>query len=124
MNIALRIRKIREVRRMKQASVAASMNITQQAYSFLEQGANNARLDTLKRFCITMNVELSFLVAMDVPVTEETVERFGSMNYNEFVTNYKKMEQKIEIFDELLRGKAESPRMHSINNTDATARRA
>lgn len=124
MTIASRIRKIREVRGWKQTAVAASMNITQQAYSCLEQGANNARLETLKRFCAVMNVELAFLVAVDVPVTEETVERFGSTNYNEFLNSYKKLEQKLEIFDELLRGKAETNINHHMSTMNVPIRKA
>ncbi len=104
MTIASRIRKIREIRGWKQTAVALSMNITQQGYSCLEQGASNARLETLKRFCDVMNVDLPFLVAVDVPVTAETLVAFGEKNYNEFLTTYKKLEQKIEIFDELLKG--------------------
>jgi transcriptional regulator with XRE-family HTH domain len=102
MIIASRIRKIREIRGWKQTAIASSMNITQQAYSCLEQGAGNARLETLKRFCNIMNVELSYLIAVDVPVTEETLERFGSKSYNEFLTGFRKMEQKLEIYEELL----------------------
>ena len=106
MTISNRIRKIREIRGWKQTAVASSMNITQQAYSCLEQGAGNARLETLKRFCDVMNVELPFLIAVDVPVTDETLARFGQKKYNEFLTAYKKLEQKLEIFDELLSGKS------------------
>lgn len=113
MTIASRIRKIREIRGWKQAAIASSMEITQQAYSCLEQGANNARLETLKRFCEVMHVELPFLIAVDVPITEETLARFGERNFNEFITSYRKLEQKIEIFDELLRGSSS----HSVQPT-------
>jgi transcriptional regulator with XRE-family HTH domain len=112
MTISNRIRKIREIRGWKQTAVASSMNITQQAYSCLEQGAGNARLETLKRFCDVMNVELPYLIAIDVPVTDETLTRFGQKKYNDFLTAYKRLEQKLEIFDELLSGKSSSP----INN--------
>jgi hypothetical protein len=80
------------------------MNITQQAYSCLEQNASNARLETLKRFCSVVEVELSYLVAMDVPITDETLQRFGNVKFNEFLTSYKRLEQKLEIFDDLLKG--------------------
>lgn len=109
MTIATRIRKIREIRGWKQTAVASSMDITQQAYSCLEQGASNARLETLKRFCDVMNVELPFLIAVDVPITEETLNRFGQRNFNEFLVAYKKLEQKLEIFDELLKGTSSIP---------------
>lgn len=112
MTIASRIRKIREIRGWKQAAIASSMEITQQAYSCLEQGASNARLETLKRFCDVMKVELPYLIAVDVPITEETLTRFGERNYNDFLVSYKRLEQKIEIFDELLRG-ASSPQVNT-----------
>ena len=124
MIIASRIKKIREVRGWKQTAVAASMNVTQQAYSCLEQGASNARLDTLRRFCAVMKIELPFLVAVDVPVTEETVERFGSKPYNEFLTGYRKLEQKLEIFDELLRGRNNTSLSRNMVNDEDIARRA
>lgn len=108
MTIASRIRKIREIRGWKQTAVASSMNITQQGYSCLEQGASNARLETLKRFCDVMNVDLPYLVAVDVPVTAETLAAFGEKNYNEFLNTYRKLEQKLEIFDELLKGNLSS----------------
>ncbi len=117
MTIATRIRKIREIRGWKQTAVASSMAITQQAYSCLEQGASNARLETLKRFCDVMNVELPFLIAVDVPITEETLGRFGQRNYNDFLMSYKKLEQKLEIFDELLKGSNTIPNIPAYSST-------
>src|SRR4051812_46393893 len=89
MTIASRIRKIREIRGWKQVAVAMSMGITQQAYSCLEQNASNARLETLKRFCNVLNIELSYLVALDVPVTDETLQHFGTVKFSEFLSGYK-----------------------------------
>jgi transcriptional regulator with XRE-family HTH domain len=123
MTIASRIRKIREVRGWKQTAIASSMNITQQAYSCLEQGASNARLETLKRFCDVMKVELPFLIATDVPITEETIERYGNKSYYEFISTYRKLEQKVEIFEELLTG-ADKQIQNSNNNLSASVRRA
>ncbi len=120
MTIASRIRKIREVRGWKQTAIAASMNITQQAYSCLEQGASNARLETLKRFCDVMKIELPFLIATDVPITEETIERYGNKSYYEFITTYRKLEQKVEIFEELLTG-AEKQLNNNTTNTNMSA---
>ena len=121
MTIAIRIRKIREIRGWKQAAVASSMNITQQAYSCLEQGAGNARLETLKRFCDVMKVELPFLIATDVPVTEETLSSFGEKNYFEFITTYKKLQQKLEVFDEIVKG-ALSREAKPVYNSTASQR--
>jgi len=123
MTIASRIRKIREVRGWKQTAIASSMNITQQAYSCLEQGASNARLETLKRFCDVMKIELPFLIAVDVPITEETIERYGNKSYFEFISTYRKLEQKVEIFAELLTGnEAKQKQMNTTMN--ANIRRA
>lgn len=123
MTIASRIRKIREVRGWKQTAIASSMNITQQAYSCLEQGANNARLETLKRFCDVMKIELPFLIAVDVPITEETIERYGNKSYYEFISTYRKLEQKVEIFEELLTS-SENKMNKQMNNMTASIRRA
>ncbi len=81
MEISSRIRKIREIRGWKQTAIAASMKITQQAYSCLEQGADNARLETLRRFCDVTNVSLPFLIATDIPVTEENLQRYGNRSF-------------------------------------------
>ena len=112
------------MRGWKQATLAASMKITQQAYSCLEQGANNARLETLKRYCDIMKVELPFLIAIDVPITEETLEKFGSKSYNEILTTYKNLEQKLAIYEELLAGKlGETPLKENPNNQVASIKR-
>ena len=124
MTIASRIRKIREVRGWIQTAIASSMNITQQAYSCLEQGASNARLETLKRFCDVMKIELPFLIAVDVPITEETIERYGNKSYFEFISTYRKLEQKVEIFEELLTGNENKMNKQVSNNMTASVRRA
>ena len=123
MTIASRIRKVREVRGWKQTAIASSMNITQQAYSCLEQGASNARLETLKRFCDVMKIELPFLIAVDVPITEETIERYGNKSYFEFISTYRKLEQKVEIFEELLTNN-EAKMNKQVTNMTASVRRA
>jgi len=99
------------------------MNISQQAYSCLEKNASHARLDTLKRFCNAVGIELSYLVALDVPVTEETLQRFGNVQFSEFLSSYKKLEQKLEIFDDLLRINTDKAASYQIGMT-ASVRRA
>jgi transcriptional regulator with XRE-family HTH domain len=99
MNIAVRMRKVREVRGWKQAAVASSMQITQQAFSYLEQGSGSPRIDTLSRFCEVMEVQLHFLLSEDVPVTEETVAKYGSKTYSQFISDHVKLEHGVEMFD-------------------------
>jgi transcriptional regulator with XRE-family HTH domain len=106
--IANRMRKVREVRGWKQSAVADSMNITQQAYSFLEQGHGSPRIDTLKRFCEVMKVELSFLMSFDVPVTEETIEKYGTKGFAELISEHKRLEQKLEFFNYLIKNNTET----------------
>ena len=58
MTLSERIRKIREYRGLKQVAVAQEMNITQQAYSWLETKSDNAKIDTLKIFAPTVEINL------------------------------------------------------------------
>lgn len=101
-NVAPRMRKLRELMGWKQAAVAASMNITQQAFSFLEQGNGSPRIDTLMRFCEVMNVQLHYLLSTDVPITEETLRKYGTRPYSEFISEHQKLEQGAQFLDQLL----------------------
>lgn len=85
-----RIRKIREYRGLKQLSVAHEMNITQQAYSWLETKSGNIKLDTLERFCSVMKIDLPFLMATEIPVTSENMEIFQELNYSVVFEEFKK----------------------------------
>jgi transcriptional regulator with XRE-family HTH domain len=102
MSIAVRMRKVREVKGWKQATVASLMQITQQAFSFLEQGSGSPRIDTLSRFCEVMNVQLHFLLSEDVPVTEETVMKYGAKSFSEFINEHVKLIHGAEIFDQFV----------------------
>lgn len=102
MNVASRMRKLRELMGWKQSAVAASMNITQQAFSFLEQGNGSPRIDTLMRFCEVMNIQLHFLLSADVPITEETVRKYGARTYSDFISEHQKLEQGAQFLDQML----------------------
>src|ERR1043165_5450200 len=101
MSIALRIRKIREISGWKQAAVANELGISQQAYSSLEKGADSAKVETLQKFCAAMNIQLSFLFAFDIDITEETLKQFGNRGFAEVVNGYRNMQQKLEIFQDM-----------------------
>jgi transcriptional regulator with XRE-family HTH domain len=92
------MRKVREVKGWKQSAVASSMHITQQAFSFMEQGSGSPRMDTLSRFCEVMDVQLHFLLAEDVPVTEETVIKYGTKSFSEFISDHMRLEHGVEMF--------------------------
>jgi transcriptional regulator with XRE-family HTH domain len=101
--IATRMRKVREVTGWKQSAVAESMKITQQAYSFLEQGHGSPRIDTLKRFCEVMKIEISFLLAFDVPITDENIDKYATKGFGDLITEHKRLEQKLEFFNYLIK---------------------
>ena len=96
------MRKLRELMGWKQSAVAASMNITQQAFSFLEQGNGSPRIDTLMRFCSVMNIQLHFLLSTDVPITEETVRKYGTRSYSDFISEHQRLEQGSKFLDQML----------------------
>lgn len=101
--LAERIRKIREHRGYKQAAVAQEMNITQQAYSCLETKAGNLKMETMQRFCDVMKIETSFLLAFDVPVNDENLQIFDRLNFSQVVEEYKKLNNKLSVYEDLLR---------------------
>jgi transcriptional regulator with XRE-family HTH domain len=118
MNIAIRMRKVREVKGWKQSAVASSMHITQQAFSFLEQGSGSPRIDTLSRFCEVMDVQLHFLLAEDVPVTEETVVKYGTKSFSEFITDHMKLESGVDMFSQFMSNEVQ-PIIASISKSFA-----
>jgi len=102
MNIAARMKAIRELKGYSQTSVAATMDISVQAYHVFEQGTSEHRIDTLERFCAVMNVQLPFLLAASVPITEETLEKFGEKKYNELIHRFDKMEVMCQALNHLV----------------------
>lgn len=102
MSLPNRLRKIREYRGMKQSAVAQEMNVTQQAYSCLETRAGNVKMETMQRFCDVMKIELSFLLAYDIPVNDENLMMFDRINFSQVVDEYKKMTNRLSVYEELL----------------------
>lgn len=106
MTLSERIRKIREYRGLKQTVVANEMHITQQAYSWLETRSGNIKVDTLKRFCDVMKIDLPFLMATDIPVNDENMGMFEQLNYSVVFEEYKRLRNKIQTYEELILKKA------------------
>ena len=96
-----RIRKIREYRGLKQLSVAHEMNITQQAYSWLETKSGNIKLDTLERFCAVMKVDLPFLMAADIPVNSENMRLFEQQKYAHMFEEFKKLRNRVQVVEDI-----------------------
>lgn len=101
MKTALRIKKIRELAGKRQSEVAALLNVTQQAYCGLEQSADNAKLETLRKFCRAMQIDLAYLISETIPVTAETFEKYGRKGYQEVIADYEKLEKHVEECEEL-----------------------
>lgn len=106
-SISERIRNIREYRGFKQISVASEMQISQQAYSFLERKAGNVKMETLRKFCSVMKIDLPFLLATDIAVTKENMETFDRLNYSTVFNDFKAMKAKAEAYESLLERKKE-----------------
>lgn len=99
--LAKRIRKIRMIRGWKQSNIANDMHITQQAYSFFEKAHSSPRIDTLERFCKIMKIELSFLLAYDIPVTEDSIDKYGTTGFADLIIEHKILKQKLEFLSNL-----------------------
>ncbi|MES2620853.1 MAG: helix-turn-helix transcriptional regulator [Bacteroidota bacterium] len=103
MTLQERLRKIREYRGFKQAAAAQEMKITQQAYSCLETKSGNLKMETMQRFCEVMKIEMAFLLAFDLNINDENMKMFDSLNLSGVVNEYKKLTNRISVYEELLR---------------------
>jgi len=102
MSMAARIKKVRELSGRRQAEVAALLNITQQAYCGLEQSADNAKLETLRRFCRVMEIDIAYLVSDTLPVSEETLKNYARKDYSEIVSGCEEVRKQLEVFRGML----------------------
>jgi transcriptional regulator with XRE-family HTH domain len=115
MSLALRIRKIREIRGLKQSNVARELNITQQSYGNLESQQNNPKLETLLRFCDVMKLPLSFLLDPNIPITDENVELFTNKGIGEIYSHYQNLKERLEYYEEI-RSKKSAPNTNATGN--------
>ena len=102
--IGTRIKQIRLCKEWKQSTVAEYMDITQQAYSYLEQGISVPRIDTLIRLCSVFGIRINFLLAFDVPVTEENIEKYGTWEVGNFINEQQILEQKSTFLNNSVKG--------------------
>lgn len=116
MSLSLRIRKIREVRGLKQSNVARELNITQQSYGNLESHQNNPKLETLLRFCEVMKLPLSFLLDPNIPITDENVELFTNKGIGEIYDHYQQLKQRLDYYEEIRAKRAGTYNNGTTNN--------
>ena len=67
----------------------------------LEQEADNANLETLRRFCRVMKIDLAFLISETMLITEASLNKYGRKNLTEIIYTYERMEHRIEVLEEL-----------------------
>jgi transcriptional regulator with XRE-family HTH domain len=101
MTLAERIRKIREIRGLKQSNVARELNITQQSYGNLENRNNNPKLETLSKFCEVVKIPISFLLDPTIPVTDENVSLFSEKSMGEIYSHYQNLKDRLDYYEEL-----------------------
>lgn len=116
MTVAERIRRIREIRGLKQANVARELNITQQSYGNLENHLNNPKLETLARFCDVMHLPLFFLLDNNIPITDENVELFSKKGIGEIYDNYQKLKERLEFYEEIRQNRSGHQRPEPPHN--------
>lgn len=106
MHLHERIRQIREYRGYKQLTVAHEMNISQQAYSWMETKSGNIKMETLERFCTVMKIDLPFLMATGIPVNSENMQIFDQQDYSVVFEEFKRMRNRFQKHDEVVMLKA------------------
>jgi transcriptional regulator with XRE-family HTH domain len=102
MTISERIRTIRELRGLKQSFIAQNMQVSQQAYSAFERRPSSHKVDTLQKFCSAVNVDMPFLLATEIPVTHDNLVFNDTNNYTWLIEEYKKLKNKIEVYEGLI----------------------
>ncbi len=106
MTISDRVRAIRELRGLKQSNIAQDMQVTQQAYSAFERKPASHKIGTLQKFCSIAKVDLPFLLATEIPVTYDNLMFNDANNYAFLVEEYKKLKNKVVIYEGLILKKA------------------
>lgn len=64
-NRKLKLKELRETRKMTQSEIASLLGMAQQTYQKIESGkAENIRISTLKHICKTLNVSSDWLLGL------------------------------------------------------------
>ncbi len=101
MAIVERMKKLREIRKMKQSDVAKKMKLSSQAYSHLEN-KGNLKFSAVERFCKAIGVQPVLLLDEKVPINEETLRFFDTLKDEPLLTRFEKLKIKTEAYEKLL----------------------
>jgi transcriptional regulator with XRE-family HTH domain len=102
-----RMKRIREIRGLNLKEMAVKMKITAPTYANLEEEVN-PKYTTVKKFCDAVEVNISVLMAEDMPITEDVVLFFDSMKPKSFLLIYEQLRQRVDVYGEVLRLNADT----------------
>ncbi len=88
MHIPNRIKTIRKNLDLKQTYVAYKMGITQQCYSVIESGKKSYTYNTIVKVAQALEINPLFILAGDIPITNETIDLFRRKTISEVVMKY------------------------------------
>lgn len=86
MLLSSRIKNIRIRLNISQRYIAKNLGVSQQAYSYLENNADRASSDSIKKIALILGVCESFMFTIDVPVTETTLRIFQNHKMSDIVS--------------------------------------
>ena len=100
-DITTRIKEIRTFFGLKQGEVADRLGITQQAYSCAEKSAN-IQLDTLLKLAQILKVHPSFIMAVEVPVTDENISIYSNGIPSNLMSEVVSLKSKVSFYRGLI----------------------
>jgi transcriptional regulator with XRE-family HTH domain len=101
MSVGERMKKVREIKGLNQKEVAARMKVAPPTYAIMEEDPN-PKYSTLKKFCEAAEINISFLVAEDLPLTDDNAQFFDSMKDRSFLLTYEQLRQRVDVYGEIL----------------------
>ncbi len=103
--IAYRIKRIREIKGLKQSAVAEEFGTTQQSYSHFESGINDLHISTLLKICKVLNVDPCYVLSRNISITDESMEQFKEDSYYNMMEEVKRLRNKEVIYKSIILGR-------------------
>ena len=109
--IAARIKQIRLYRGIKQDYAASILEMTQQSYSLIESN-QDLRLSTILNVSKMLDVNPLFIMAVDIPINDATINRFQQELNLEVFNELEKCYEKIDFYKGILGSKLSESLFH------------
>jgi len=104
LNVASKIKKIREIKGFSQDYVASKLDITQNTYSKIERGEAQITIDKLSAICEVLEIDFNTLFNFDENLIFNNCNQTGNFgNNNTLVLNT--LEKIQEVYDKLIQSK-------------------